>query len=260
MSPQMLAFAELGVENLKNKGRVLKNIDIGMLGAALLVIAQWLLLSFGVGNQKNGIIESNWVKMPMSRFEAGIIVTAIGVPLYYIGIKEVIKSIRVVRRKRQIMDLRFAKIFECSAYASVIGFLFLHTVFVVLPITYKLLYETTLMGADIFTVVESIYYYLAVPFWIYLIISVAGMSISWLYFMWAKRLRCSVLGYICNPLFTCLLGFLLSLIKVPIITDFVAASAALGLVFMFAASISHVVMLPDDRELAKRRARRAARR
>lgn len=245
---------------MKHRTKILKDLNIGMIGAALLVIAEWLVLATGSGNDRNGIIDSNWALMPMTRFGASVLLSAVGLPFFYIGLKSLNRTIRTARRKRSLLDLRMCRIFGAGVSAAAISCLFLHGVLSILPIVYKLLYATSLMGADISAVVESVYYYLAIPFWVYLILSAAGLSIPFLYFLWEGRLRCSRAAVVCNPLVMWGVGALLRLLKSPVIRDFASASLMFGMVLMLLAAISHVTEMPTEEEAAEIRERRRMRR
>ena len=65
---------------MKNRQKVVKNLILGMFGAALLMAAEWLIGAYGEGNSRNGLIESNWAIMPMIRFRAGLILAAVAAP------------------------------------------------------------------------------------------------------------------------------------------------------------------------------------
>ena len=54
---------------MKNKNRVMRNMLISMIGAAICMAATWLSSAYGEGNVRNGLIQSNWPKMPFLRFE-----------------------------------------------------------------------------------------------------------------------------------------------------------------------------------------------
>ena len=219
---------------MKNKSKAMRNMLFGMLGAAICMAAMWLSSAYGKDNDRNGLIMSNWPKMPMIRFELSIIFIAIGVPLYYLGAKEMIKALRLSRRRRSINDLRMAKLFDMCMHLSVIGLVFTQGVFVTIAITYKLLFGTKLMGADIMYVVERQFYYFAAPVFAYLVFSLAGTSIAYMYFLF-------------NPLVLLGFGELLKLTKLYYLEDFAAAMIPFGFLLMLAAGMVHVAKMPDAR-------------
>ena len=232
---------------MKNKSKEMRNMLFGMLGAAICMAAMWLSSAYGKDNDRNGLIMSNWPKMPMIRFELSIIFIAIGVPLYYLGAKEMIKALRLSRRRRSINDLRMAKLFDMCMHLSVIGLVFTQGVFVTIAITYKLLFGTKLMGADIMYVVERQFYYFAAPVFAYLVFSLAGTSIAYMYFIINDRMKVSKICILFNPLIMFGIGELLKLTKLYYLEDFAAAMIPFGFLLMLAAGMVHVAKMPDAR-------------
>ena len=160
---------------MKNKAKIMRNMLTGMVGAAICMTAAWLLFAYGEGNVRNGFIQSNWPKMQYIRFEIAIILFAIGVPIYAVGLRDFIKVIRMIRRRRSVLDARMAKLFEISANLSIVGMLFVFVSYAMMAIVYKQLFVTNLMGADIISVTEGMFYYMAIPVLAYFIISVGGL-------------------------------------------------------------------------------------
>lgn len=236
---------------MKNKGKAMRNMLLGMLGAAVCMAAMWLSFAYGKDNDRNGLIMSNWPKMPMIRFELSIIFVAFGVPLYYLGAKEMVKAIRLSRRRKSINDLRMARLFDMCMHLSVIGLVFIQGVLVAIAIVYKLLFGTKLMGADIIYVVESLFYYFAIPVFAYLVFSLAGTSISFMYFIINERVKVSKICLLFNPLVMFGLGELLKLTKIYYLVDFAAAMIPFGFLLMLAAGMVHVAKMP----VARRRRR-----
>lgn len=236
---------------MKNKAKVMRNMLIGMIGACLCMVACWLSGAYGEGNVRNGFIQSNWAKMHYLRFEISLIFSAVGIALYYIGIKDYIKVIMFSRRKRSINDMRMAKLFHVGAIAGVISYLFIHSGYVMMALVYKLLFNTSLMGADIISTTEGMFYYIAIPLIAYLVIAIAGTTMSFIYFIYIDRMRVSKICMLFNPAVTLGIGELLRLTKIYYLSDFAAASIPLGFLLMMAAGLSHTAKLPN----AKRRMR-----
>ena len=141
---------------MKNAEKVVKNLITGMLGVGLYMAASWLLFAYGEGNSHNGLIESNWAKMPIIRFRLAILITALAAPLFLIGVQGAVRAINTARRKRYPVDFYMAKLFVMGAYASAISMLFNMAVSVMLPVLYRELFNTRLMGAEIISTVERI--------------------------------------------------------------------------------------------------------
>ena len=223
--------------------KVIRKLYIGMIGAALMMISEWLLFSAGTGNKKAGIVQSNWIKMPYFRFEAGLVIAAIGIIFVSIGLRYFTMLIRSVRRKMFVKDDIVASVFRTGALLFEIGAFYIHAVGAFLPILYKLLYSTTLMGADIVRIIDKLYYYMAVFYWIFLVLSIIGISIPYMYFVRNRRIKCIwSAGFVSllNPMIFVVIGLLIRIVKVAEITDFTSASASFGLLVMFFAGIIHL--------------------
>lgn len=220
---------------------------IGMLGAAICMVGAWLSFAYGKDNIRNGFIQSYWPKMHMVRLEAAIICTAVGIPLYYLGAKEMVKALRLSRRRGNISDLRMANLFDMGMHLSVIGFLFIHCVYITMAIVYKELFATSLMGADIMSTVEGLFYYLAIPLFAYLVFSIGGTSIAYMYFIVSDRMKVSKLCFFFNPLILFLIGELLKLTKLYYLVDFASAMIPFGYMLMLSAGMVHVAKMPVRR-------------
>ncbi len=232
---------------MKNKAKAMRNMLYGMFGAVLCMISMWLSSAYGKDNIKNGFIQSNWPKMPMYRFEAAIILIGIGVPIFYLGAKEMIKGVALTRRKRSIGDHRMVKLFDLSMHMGAFGFLFVDGCYLAMAIVYKLLYSTNLMGADIISTVEGMFYYFAVVAIAYFVIAVGGSSIAYMYLVSQSRIRVNKLCIVFNPLVMFGIGELMKLTKIYYLVDFAAAIVPFGYLLMLAAGMSHVAKLPAAR-------------
>ena len=237
---------------MKNKAKMMRNMLYGMLGAAIAMISMWLSHSYGKENVKNGFIQSNWVKMPIIRFEIALVLMAIAVPVYYLGAKEMIKGVRVSRRRGHPGDMRMVKLFDMCMHISVIGALFIDGAFISMALIYKLLYGTKLMGADIITVTEGLFYYYAIPVFVYLVVGIGGTSISSIYLIIQDRMRVSKLCIFFNPLVFFLIGEGLKLTKIHYLVDFASAAVPFGFMLLLAVGMVHVAKLPDARRRRNR--------
>ncbi len=232
---------------MKNKTKVMKNMLFGIIGAAICMGAAWLSLAYGKGNVRNGFIQSNWPKMPFLRFEISIVLYAIGVPLYYLGAKDMVKAIRMCRRRRYISDFRMAKFFDMSVHLAAIGGLFVNASYAMMAIVYKLLYTTSLMGADIISTTEGMFYYVAIPVFAYYIIAIVGTSIPYIHFVLNGRLKVSKICVFFNPLVMFAIGEGMKLTKIYHLVDFSSAMVPFGFLLMLAAGMCHVAKMPVER-------------
>ena len=131
---------------MKNKNKVMRNMLIGMIGAAICMVACWLSGAYGEGNVRNGYIQSNWPKMPFMRFEISLILSGLGIALNYVGLRDYIKLFRYMRRKRGVLNRQMGSLFEVGAIAYCIAYLFIQSGYIMMALVYKLLFATNLMG------------------------------------------------------------------------------------------------------------------
>lgn len=229
---------------MKNAEKVVKNLITGMLGVGLYMAASWLLFAYGEGNSHNGLIESNWAKMPIIRFRLAILITALAAPLFLIGVQGAVRAINTARRKRYPVDFYMAKLFVMGAYASAISMLFNMAVSVMLPVLYRELFNTRLMGAEIISTVESVFYYVSIPFYVYYWVGIVGVSVGFMYFVMIGRLLIPRMMMIFTPLFFVVLEIALRTFENSLVDDIFAASDGIGYLFMFGLLISFVAKIP----------------
>ncbi len=232
---------------MKNKNKVMRNMLIGMIGAAICMVACWLSGAYGEGNVRNGYIQSNWPKMPFMRFEISLILSGLGIALNYVGLRDYIKLFRYMRRKRGVLNRQMGSLFEVGAIAYCIAYLFIQSGYIMMALVYKLLFATNLMGADIISTTEGMFYYIAIPLFAYLIVSIVGMSVAYMHFLWNGLMRVSRICILFNPLIFFGIGELLKLTKLYYLVDFAAASVPFGMILMMAAGMVGVAKQPNPK-------------
>ena len=240
---------------MKNRQRILKGLLLGILGAVLWAASEWLVAALGAGNDRNGLIESNWAKLPMWRFRLSVILCSISVPLIGSGVKAFNSAIRYAIRKRYLLDYYVESITEFSMNMLAGSMLFLMTVKTVIPVIYKSLFATSLMGSEIVATVESVFYHVSIPFYVFNTIVVAGISLGYLYFGIIGRLRMNPLAAFLNPLTFVILRFTLGSIGSGYINDFLSIAEALGMIFVFFNTLIFATRVPDKKANARRRRR-----
>ena len=238
---------------MKNRQKVVKNLILGMFGTALLMAAEWLIGAYGEGNNRNGLIESNWAVMPMVRFRAGLILAAVAAPFFFAGIKDSVRTVNVARRKRYTSDFYVARLYEISAYSAALSMLFIMGVRIILPVLYKSLFSTRLMGAEIISTIENVFYYVSIPFYVYYWLSLIGVSLGFMYFVFIGRMLVPRLLFAVNPLVFVLIKELLGIMDNSVIDNFTAAAEGFGFMLMFSIMISFVTKIPARRRRKRRR-------
>ncbi|MCR5215075.1 MAG: hypothetical protein K6E10_11725 [Eubacterium sp.] len=236
---------------MKNKKRVMRNMLVAMFGAVLCIVASYLSSAYGEGNVKNGLIQSNWIKMSYVRLEVSLILSSLGIGLMYPGIRDYIKVVKMSINKRYALEVRMTNIFEMGMAASLISYLFIQAGNIMIAIVYKELFATSLMGADIISVTEGMFYYIAIPLFTLLVMGIGFTSISYMYLIYSGRIKTSGICMFLNPLLFFALGQALKLVKIYYISDIADALTPLGYLMMFAVGMLHVAKMP-----VKRRQRR----
>ena len=238
---------------MKNIQKVFKKLIFGMIGIGLWMAAEWMVGSYGEGNNHNGLIESNWATMPVIKFRLAMIIASVAAIFFIAGVNSAVSAINKARRKRYVMDFYMARIFELGAYAAAVSMMFNMAVRVILPLLYKELFNTRLMGAEIISTIEGVFYYVSVPFYVYYWVGIVGVSIGFAYFVLIGRLLVPRITFFNNPLFFVILKISLGTLEKAFIDDFLAAADGMGFLFMFGLIISFVTKIPA-REQERRKA------
>ena len=231
---------------------MIKNLLIGMFGMGLCALGCWIAGKYGKGNVRNGYIQSNWSKMSYFQFEISLILEAIGVAISYIGIKDYIKSVRMVHRKRHPYDGFMGILFEIGCVAFLVSFLFIQTGYIFMALVYKHLYETSLMGADIISTVEGSFNYSAIPLFAFLAISVGATSLAYMYFVLTGGFKVSKICILFNPLLFLGIGEILKLTKQFYLVDAASGFIPLGFLLMMSVGSVHISSMPVKKAGASR--------
>ncbi len=231
---------------------MIKNLLIGMFGMGLCALGCWIAGKYGKGNVRNGYIQSNWSKMGYLQFEISLILESIGVAISYIGIKDYIKSVRMVHRKRHPYDGFMGILFEIGCVAFLVSFLFIQTGYIFMALVYKHLYETSLMGADIISTVEGSFNYIAIPLFAFLAISVGASSLAYMYFVLTGGFKVSKICILFNPLVFLGIGEVLKLTKQFYLVDAASGFIPLGFLLMMSVGSVHISSMPVKKASAAR--------
>lgn len=145
---------------------------IGLCGGVLCAIADILLDLKGKGNEKygpGGVMDTNWDKMALWRFKASIWMAAIAVPMYLMGI---------VAMYRQLAqgNVIVANVFGICAVVGSCSTMFIHATLCYLPIISKTLTAEKVSQETIGKTVHALYKAFLVPFLVFWLLLVAGLS------------------------------------------------------------------------------------
>ncbi len=232
----------------RNKHRVMKNLITGMSGGALLMISDWLMGALSSDNVANGIVQSSWTKMGAWRCEAGMLLAGVAAVLLFFGARDMIRVMKSTVARKDPWSMRALQAFEIGAIAIVVAELFIHVKGCMLPILYKRLYETSLMGADMLTIVEDVFFYMAIPYYVFSVIMIVCTSVPYMYQIWRGRLRVPKFFIALNPLVFWILGWIFRMFKVTFISNFSLAFVSFGIVMLFYGVLQHVMHAPSREE------------
>jgi len=223
------------------KHEVMKNLITGMSGGALLMISDWLMGALKSDNVSNGIVQSSWREMASWRFEAALLIASVAVVMLFIGARDMIRVMKMSTLRKDPWSVRAVQAFELGAISIVVSELFIHVKGCILPILYKALYGTNLMGADMLTIVEDVFFYMAIPFYVFTAIMLICTSVPYVYQIWLGRIHVPRFFMALNPLVIWLFGLILRLFKATVITNFTQAFISLGIVLLFYGMLQHVI-------------------
>ena len=202
---------------------------LGILGCILFMVGDWLLDMKGAGNVSMGFVESNWVNMSMWRFEASILLGALGTPLYWCAAREM-TAIFAERCGKSKMERTMQRVFSVGVAAAVLSWVFIHIMCCMLPVIFKCTYAVFPDAEAVTGVVNRLAAYIAVPFFAYFIVSDGCLSMAWIYMAWNRKIDCSRWTILCCPLFTLVLAHIVNYI--PVLDQLTGAFESMGHLLM----------------------------
>ncbi len=217
----------------QKKSKLTNRLILGIFSFILFMIGDWLLDMKGAGNVTTGIVESNWVFMSMWRFEASILLAAVAMPIYWVGIHAAKEIVAEGLKNGTKWDKRMSKMFCVGANAGLISFLFIHVMCCLFPIVFKCIY--TEMGDSLMStkLVNQLATYIMLPFAAYYVVADGCISVSWIYMAWTGKLKLKKWQVLFCPLFTLLIGFVFNLI--PVLKLITGAFESLGTLLIMCA-------------------------
>lgn len=175
---------------------------IGIVGAILCAISDILLDLKGPGSVPLGtlgIIESNWRFMSLWRFPASILLGAISIPMYVLGI---------IALKNQISrgSRTLGSFFGFFGYLGSLSGIFIHTSVAIMPIIYKALDNNLELSEK---VIGEVFKGISIPFLLFYSFLVGGTSIITIISIVKGKLNVPKWYIALNPLVFLLFGLLL---------------------------------------------------
>ncbi|MFV0529593.1 MAG: DUF6796 family protein [Lachnospiraceae bacterium] len=188
---------------------------IGLCGGLLCAVADILLDLKGKGNEKcgpGGIIDTNWDKMALWRFKGSIWLASISVPMYLMG---------CVAMYRQLAERNIvvANVFGICAVVGSCSTLFIHATLCYLPIISKTLSAEQVAQETTFKTIRALYQAIIVPFLVFWLLLVAGLSGIIIYAIVTGALVLHWGFIILTPLALVLIGMSLRLMNKRIFAD-----------------------------------------
>ena len=142
----------------------------GILGGILCATGDLFLDLKGKDNRQLGkynLINTAWGYMDIKRFEISILLAAIGVPLYFLGLT--VLSAELAKESET-----FGLVFWLNGLAASIGGLFIHAYICLMPVVYKKMKpENSIEKID--EVINGMYSAVKIPFWVlYIMLTVVS--------------------------------------------------------------------------------------
>ena len=226
---------------------------LGVAACVLMMVSDLLWKAKGyspVSTTRGSFADLMWLDIATWRLVLSNILTAIAVPLYYIGFTEMYRIIR--ERAFSKLEKRLASLFRIGVIAGTIAFLFIHTLCVSMPMILQL----TAPGMDVIKAAEITNRYMMlniVPMIGYYLAADGVISVVMIILIWKKTLPVSRLALVCNPLCTAAIGSILAMLPWPLsLIDTVSEPCGHLLIVL----LGLIVTAKDSRRLPRRRERR----
>jgi len=187
----------------------------GIIGGFFCAFADILLDLKGKNNIKSGpakIFDSNWQIMSELRFNASILVAAIGVPLYFFGFLGMANQLAQSNKNVAMAFLVFSVV-------GASGGLFIHASVCLIPIISKALTKNEVNKDIIEGVIGKIYNAVKIPLFVMFFSLVIANSAVLIYAIIRKYNNVPFVFVIINPIGLILIGWLFRLINKKIFSD-----------------------------------------
>ena len=187
----------------------------GIIGGLLCASADILFDLKGKNNIKSGpakIIDSNWQIMSEWRFNASILVAAIGVPLNFFGFLGMANQLAQSNKTMAMAFLVFSVV-------GASGGLFIHASVCLIPIISKALTKDEVNKDIIESVIGKIYNAVKIPLFIMFFSLVIATSAVLIYAIIRKYINVPFVFVIFNPIGLIMIGWLFRLINMKIFSD-----------------------------------------
>lgn len=189
---------------------------LGAAACALMMISEFLWKAHGnapVSTRLGAFADTAWLDVAVWRLVLSNILTAVAMPLYYIGFCEMYRIIR--ERAATKIEKRLAGFFRVGVIAGTIALLFIHTLCVSMPMILQLIEPQ--IGVIKAAELTNQYMKLNMPIMIvyYLAVDVV-LSVTMAALVWKKTLPVNRLALLCNPLCSAVIGSVLAMLPWPL--------------------------------------------
>ena len=225
---------------------------LGLAACILMMLSDLLWKAKGsspVSTTLGAFVDTAWLDVAMWRLVLSNLLTAVAVPLYFIGFSEMYRIIR--ERVTDRVGKRLAMLFRVGVIAGTISFVFIHTLCVSMPIIFQLIQPQMnyIEAAELtnrymmLNIAPMIFYFLAAD---------GVISVATAVLVWRKALPFSRLALLCNPLCTAALGMLLQMLPWPLsLIDAVSEPCGHLLIMV----LGLLILRRDSRRMPHRRTR-----
>lgn len=214
---------------------------LGIVGNVLYMIGDWLIDALGPGNVEVGLLgESNWVSMPMWRFDASLLLGAAASVLMIPALREWMRIADEVKDPSSKMGLRMARLFKAGLWAALVSCFFIHSMCCLVGVIFKNIYAVYEDASAAYAILDKIGGSFLVPFFLFYFFFELAVGIGYIYMVVKKRLALKWPALLCCSLCTLLILELLILSGKWLVHDIVTAGESFGWVLMMAMGILHL--------------------
>ena len=189
-----------------------QKIMFGVYSMILAMIGDYLLgyKTFSTSSSPEAYMGITWNVVPDWRYATSSILGFMCAALFAVGAVEVIS---VLDKKYKLGNSKLFKLFKIANWAGILYFAFIHIGICMLPVVFNAGMEVT---GDVQTSVNMVFRVLksiAVPLAVGFIVCDVFVTIAWIGMILKKMIPVKIIGILCCPVITALLGQLMNYIS-----------------------------------------------
>lgn len=205
------------------------------------MLGDWLIDALGPGNVAVGLLgESNWIAMPLWRFDVSLLLGAIASVLMVPALREWMRIADEVQDPSSKMGMQVARWFKAGLWAALISCFFIHSMCCLVGVIFKNICAVYGDAAAAYAILDKIGSSFLLPFFVLYFFFELAVGIGYIYMVVKKRLALPWPALLCCSLCTLLILELLNLSGNWLVHDIVTAGESFGWVLMMAMGVLHL--------------------